>query len=78
MSAKLPITSTRAQSSQRHTGMGAPQKRERETAQSRALASQSPKRPSRTCDGTQLTRRFSSTRRSRYFDTVTNQVVTAR
>src|SRR5690606_20410179 len=59
--------------SPRHTGNGAPQKRDLETAQSRAFSSHLPKRPSPTSLGTQLTFLFSSTRRSLKSVTFTNQ-----
>ena len=52
-----------AGSSDFQTGIGAPQKRLRPMFQSRALASQLPKMPSRMCAGTQVIPWFSWTMR---------------
>ena len=66
-----------AGSSDFHTGIGDPQKRLRESDQSRAPASQLPKMPSLTCSGTHVIRWFSSTMRSRKAVTLTNHEETA-
>ena len=52
-SATLPMTTTSAPSADVHTGRGVPQKRDRDTAQSRAPSSQFWNRFSRTLSGTQ-------------------------
>jgi hypothetical protein len=72
--ARLPTTSIARQASQRHTGTGAPQKRWRDTAQSRALASQSANRLSPTWPGTQWILRLFATSRSLNAVTRTNQL----
>jgi hypothetical protein len=61
--ATLPITSIARHASHRHTGAAAPQKRWRDTAQSRAFASQSANRLSPTCPGTQWILRLFATAR---------------
>ncbi len=62
--------------SHRQTGMGAPQNRLREIAQSRAPSSHLPKRPSRMCDGTQLICWFAASMRSLNFVTAMYHVGT--
>ena len=72
------MTTVSAQDGQRHTGIGAPQNRLREIAQSRAFSSHCPKRPSRTCSGTQSISWLWASRRSFSAVTRTNHERTAR
>ena len=64
-------------SSQRQMGIGVPQKRLRARFQSRAPASQLPKRPVPTCSGTQWICRLLATSFSRRGSTFINQVLNA-
>ena len=58
-SATEPTQVSWPQSRHRHTGIGVPQKRSRESAQSTLFSSQSPKRPCLMCSGCQLMVSFS-------------------
>ena len=62
------------QSVQRQTGIGVPQKRSRESAQSTLFASQSPKRPWRMCSGCQPICSFSRRSASLCSDVRANHV----
>ena len=73
-----PGTSSVPQLPQRHTGMGVPQKRLRETDQSRASAIQFLKRPVPMWAGTQLMSSLHSSSLSRFSATFTYQLEMAR
>ena len=74
-SARLPTQiMSLGSSSQRQTGSGVPQKRFRERFQSRAPASQLPKRPEPTASGTQWVRSLFATSSPWSSSTFMNQV----
>jgi hypothetical protein len=72
-SSTLPTQCSSVPSSEAHSGIGVPQKRERLMLQSRASFSQFSKRFSPTKPGTQCTARLFSTIRSRRASTFTYQ-----
>ena len=72
-----PMQRTSEKSSFAHSGMGVPQKREREMAQSRAPSSQLRKRAERTKSGTHIVLSLLTSSRSLIASTLTNHDGTA-